>query len=206
MGSIIKAEGLVLAINDGTNIYPIGCAKNTSITLTADYHELAPKTNNLFREYLPNRRSFTVSGSGLNKLSENYKHTLTFFQGFATGTDTIYTAYMDAIDDTNVYAVFEFQCYISSLTLESTIGSNSTYSFTLQGTGPFVQISDADTYTVTSGSIPGRNTSVYRLLGIGYDGEWHYNFSVINPSVGVYTIVMGSDLNGKSVRAVYKTL
>ena len=206
MGDVIKAEGLVLAINDGTNIYPIGCAKNTSITLTADYHELAPKTNNLFREYLPNRRSFTVSGSGLNKLNENFKHTLTFFQGFATGTDTIYTAYMDAIDDTNVYAVFEFKCYISSLTLESTIGSNSTYSFTLQGTGPFVQISTGDINTVSSGKVTGRNPSLYRLLGVGFDGEWHYAYTVTSPSAGVYEINLGTSLNGKSVRTVYKTL
>jgi hypothetical protein len=206
MGDIIKAEGLVLAINDGTAIYPIGCAKNSSITLTNDFLELAPKTSGVFKEYIPNRKSFTVSGSGLNKLLENYKHTLLFFQDFAVGTDVIYTAYVDIIDNNNVYAVFEFQCYVTSLTLDSTYGANTTYSYTLQGTGPFVQISDADTYTVTSGSIPGRNPALYRLLGVGYDGEWHYNFSVINPSVGVYTIVMGSGLNGKSVRTVYKTL
>lgn len=206
MGDVIKAEGLVLAFNDGTNIYPIGCAKNSSITLTSDLLELAPKTNGVFREYIPNRKSFTISGSGLNKLLQDYKHTLLFFADYAIGTDTIYTGYVEIIDNTNIYAVFEFQCYITSLTLESTVGLNTTYSYTLQGTGPLVRISVADDATVTSGSIPARNPALYKLLGVGFDGAWHHNYSVIEPSIGVYTIALGSSAEGKAVRTVYKTL
>jgi hypothetical protein len=200
MGDVIKAEGLVLAINDGTNIYPIGCAKNTTIAVNTEYHELAPKTNNLFREYLPNRRSFTLSGSGLNKIYESYKHTMLFFLDFATGTDTIYTGYLDMIDSSNVYAVFEFKCYISSLTLDSTYGANTTYSYTLQGTGPFVRITDNDTNVVSGGTIPGRNPLLYKLLAVGYKGQWYYNYT------GGTTITMGSALNGTTVITVYKAI
>lgn len=206
MADIIKTEGLVLAINDGTNIYPFACAKNSVLTITNDFLELAPKTNNVFKEYIPNRKSFTLSGSGLCKLSESYKQDLNFFDDFITGTDTKFTAYIDIIDTANNYLAYEFECYITELTIDSTYGSNPSYSFSLQGTSEIVLLTEDDIYTVSSGKITGRNTSTYKLVAIGYGGKWYYNYVVTNPSVGVYEISIGTALNGTSVKAIYKAL
>ena len=206
MAEAIKTEGLVLAINDGTNIYPFACAKNSTMTISSDFLELAPKTNNVFRQYIPNRKSFTISGSGLCKLSETTKHALGFFNDFITGVDTKYTAYLDLIDNSNNYKSYEFSCYITSLSIDSTYGSNTSYNFELQGTSEIISLTESDTYTVASGKITGRNTTTYKLVAIGYGGAWYYNYAVTSPSAGVYEILMSTALNGVSVKAVYKTL
>ena len=206
MADIVKTEGLVLAINDGTNIYPFACAKNATLTITNDFLELAPKTNAMFREYIPNRKGFTLSGSGLVKLVESTKQAFGFFNDFITGNDVSYTAYIDIIDPQNNYNAYEMSCYITDLTIESAFGSNPSYSFSLQGTGPLTQITESDTYTVASGKITGRDTAVYKLVAIGYGGKWYYNYVVTSPSAGVYEITMGTSLNGTSVKAIYKTL
>jgi predicted secreted protein len=206
MADIVRTEGLVLAINDGTNIYPFACAKNSTLTITSDFLELAPKTNAMFREFIPNRKGFTLSGSGLVKLSESTKQPLGFFNDFIIGDDESYTAYIDIIDSSNNYAAYEMECYITDLTLESAFGANPSYSFSLQGSGAIIKLTESDTYTVASGKITGRDTAIYKLVAIGYGGKWYYNYVVTSPSVGVFEITMGTSLNGTSVKAIYKTL
>jgi hypothetical protein len=206
MAEMVLTEGLVLAIDDGTNIYPFACAKNSTLTITSDFLELAPKTNAMFREFIPNRKGFTLSGTSLVKLAESSKHPLGFFNDFIIGSDQSYIAYIDIIDASNNYAAYEMECYITELTLESSFGSNPTYSFSLQGTGPLVQLTESDTYTVASGKITGRNPATHKLVAIGYGGKWFYNYVVTSPSAGVYEIIMGTSLNGTSVKAIYKTL
>ena len=206
MADIVRTEGLVLAINDGTNIYPFACAKDSTLTITNDFLELAPKTNAMFREFIPNRKGFTLSGSGLVKLAESTKQPIGFFNNFIIGSDVSYTAYIDIIDSSNNYAAYEMSCYITDLTLESSYGGNPSYSFSLQGTGPLVQLTESDTFTVASGKITGRNPATHKLVAIGYGGKWYYNYVVTSPSVGVYEITMGTSLNGTSVKAIYKTL
>lgn len=206
MANPVKAEGLVLAFDDGTNIYPLACAKNSSIVINTEFLELAPKTNNIFKEFYPSRKNFTISGSGLVKLSETYMHDFDFFSNFVIGTETKFTAYLDLIDSSNTYKAYEFNCYISSLTLDSTPGEFASYSYSLQGTGGMTEISSSDTYTVSSGKITGRDTATDKLLAIGYGGAWYYNYSVTEPSVGVFEITMGTSLNGTSVKAIYKSI
>ena len=206
MANPVKAEGLVLAFDDGTNIYPFACAQNSSIVINTEFLELAPKTNGIFKSFLPARKNYTISGSGLVKMQENYMQDFDFFSNFITGTETKYTGYLDLIDASNNYKVYEFNCYISSLTLESTPGQFATYSYALQGTDEMTEISISDTYTVSSGKITGRDTATYKLLAIGYGGAWYYNYSVSNPSPGVFEITMGVSLNSTSVKAIYKAI
>jgi hypothetical protein len=341
MADILKTEGLVIAYNYNGNIYPLACSKNSTISITSEFLELAPKTNNVFREYIPNRKTFTINGSGLVKLSQTNLHPIDFFQKFMVGYDvqpnkqyiikaetkqnlvdftaiptnvvayngnttqliytnselgspfldsdlyidvngtnvvtktdngtltldvnggdvitaytkfftawassgyyrlyiynqtdgillydstvfnpTIgttvhthtftaqggygkFTTYLDLIDTSNNYSAYEMECYITEFSLESSFGSNPSYSFSLQGTGPLTQITENDTFTVASGKITGRNPATYRLVAIGYGGKWYYNYVVTSPSAGVYEIIMGTSLNGTSVKAIYKTL
>ena len=202
MADAVKAEGLVIAYTFENNVYPLACAKNSSITMSRDFLELAPKTNGLYREYITGRRGFTISGSGLVKMAQSYMHPIGFFDDFFTGSDTMYTAYLDMIDAQNNYKVYEFDCYIQDITLDSTVGGLANYNYTIQGTGGFTELTVVDTYTVASGTIPARNPATHKLVAVGYGGKWYYNYTV----TGSYVINLGTALNGTSVVAAYIAL
>ena len=202
MADAVKSEGLVIAYLYEDNVYPLACAKNSSITLSRDFLELAPKTNGLYREYITGRRGFTISGSGLVKMAQNYMHPIEFFGDFFTGSDTKFTAFLDLIDAQNNYRIYQFECYIQDLTLDSTVGSIANYNYTLQGTGSFTELTVVDTYTVTSGTIPARNPATHKLVAVGYGGKWYYNYTV----TGSFVITLGTALNGTSVIVAYIAL
>jgi hypothetical protein len=202
MADVVKAEGLVIAYTFEDNVYPLACAKNSSLNISRDFLELAPKTNGLYRSYIPTRRNFTISGSGLVKMAQAFMQPFAFFEEFFTGTDEKYTAYLDIIDAQNNYRVFKFDCYIQDLTLDSTIGSNATYSYNIQGSGSFTELTVVDTYTVTAGTIPARNPATHKLVAVGYGGKWYYNYTV----TGSFVITLGTALNGTSVIAAYIAL
>jgi len=202
MADAVKSEGLVIAYIFEDNVYPLACAKNSSITMSKDFLELAPKTNGLYREYITGRRGFTISGSGLVKMAQSYMHPIEFFSDFFTGTDTKFTAFLDLIDAQNNYRIYQFDCFIQDLTLDSTIGSIANYNYTLQGTGNFTELTVVDTYTVASGTITARNPATHKLVAVGYGGKWYYNYVVS----GSYVISLGTALNGTSVVAAYIAL
>ena len=202
MADVVKAEGLVIAYTFENDVYPLACAKNSSLNISRDFIELAPKSNGLYREFIPARRNFTISGSGLVKMAQSFMQPFAFFEEFFTGTDEKYTAYLDIIDAQNNYRVFEFDCYIQDLTLDSTIGANATYSYNIQGSGNFTELTVVDTYTVTAGTIPARNPATHKLVAVGYGGKWYYNYTV----TGSFVITLGSALNGTSVIAAYIAL
>lgn len=207
MADAVKAEGLVLAYTDGSgNVYPFACAKDSTIDISKDFIELAPKTNGVFREYISSRMGYTISGSGLVKVSESNMHPITFFDTFIEGTATSFVGYLDIIDPQNNLKVYKFSCFIQNLSLSSVVNGFPQYNYTLQGTGAMVELSVIDTYTVSSGKITGRNTSTHKLVAVGYGGKWYYNYTVTTPGGGVYEILMPGVANGTSVKAVYIAL
>ena len=113
---------------------------------------------------------------------------------------------MDIIDAQNNYRVYQFNAIITELALASTIGSLAQYNYSLQGSGPFTELSVVDTYTVTSGKITARSTATHKLVAIGFGGKWYYNYSVTDEGGGVFTITIGTAYNGVSVKAVYIAL
>jgi hypothetical protein len=153
----------------------------------------------LYREFIPARRNFTISGSGLMKLAQDFMQPFAFFEEFFTGSDTKFTAYLDIIDAQNNYRVFEFDCYIQDLTLDSTVGTNVTYSYNIQGSGAFTELTVVDTETVASGTITARDPADFKLVAVGYGGKWYYNYTV----TGSFVISLGTALNGTSVVAAY---
>lgn len=202
MADAVKAEGLVLALTNETGgVYPFACAKNANLTITAEPIELAPKVNSAYRQYIKGRKSYTVSGNGLVKLVESNMQPLTFFEPFIESTDVTYIGYLDIIDNQNNYKVYQFNCVISSLSIDSNVGNFGQYSYTLQGTGSFTEITSVDTYTVAGGTITARATTSWKLVAVGYGGKWYYNYTVSAGPV----INLGSSLNGTTVMAVYVT-
>lgn len=207
MADTLKAEGLVLtATYSNGDVFPFACAKNTSINVSRDFIELAPKTSGYFREYIINRIGFTISGTGLIKLQQSYMQPYYFFDQFVLNIDTTFKAYLDFIDNQNNYKVYKFDAIMQDLTLDSTIGATPTYDYTLQGTGPIELINVVDQYTVASGVITSRNPANFKLTAVGYQGKWYFNYVVTEPSAGVFVISLGSGLNGVTVTASYLSL
>lgn len=204
MADVIKAEGLVVAItNSGGGVFPFACAKNSTINIVRDSIELAPKTNAYYREFIQGRSSFTISGTGLIKMpTENSMQGAVFFDDYIQAIDPIYKAYLDIIDSSNNYKVYKFDCFLTSLTLDSTYGTFPTYSYTLQGAGPMSLINVTEQYTVTGGTIPAQPTATHKLVAVGYGGKWYYNYSVSAGPV----INLGTALNGTTVTASYITI
>ena len=163
MADVVKAEGLVITLTKSGNVYPIACTRNATLSISRDFLQLAPKTDGKFRDFLPYRKQFTISGSGLLKLSESFMHGFQIFDLFGT-TDTLYTGYLDIIDKQNNFYVYKFQCYFSEVSLESTSGQElATYNYTLQGTGPLTSASVYASPTVVSGQVTANNPDVYKL-------------------------------------------
>lgn len=203
MADAVKAEGLVIAATDSSgNIYPFACAKNVSIDISRDFLELTPRTNSGYREYIKSRQGFTVTGDGLVKMVESNMQGFSFFDSFIKNTDTAsFVAYLDLIDNQGNYKLYRFNCILQQINLTSTPGQFGQYSFTLQGTGGFTELTIVDSYTVSGGTITGRSTSTHKLVAIGYGGRWYYNYVVVGT-----TITLGTSLNGTVVKAAYIAL
>jgi hypothetical protein len=207
MADAVKAEGLVIAVtNTSGGVYPFACAKDASITISRDVIELAPKTNNIYREYIKGRQSYTISGSGLVKIVESNLQPITFFDDYIDGTDSEIVGYLDMIDAQNNYRVYQFNAIITELALASNVGNYGQYNYSLQGSGPFTELSVVDTYTVTTGKITARDTATHKLVAVGFGGKWYYNYTVTNEGGGVFSITIGTAYNGVSVKAVYIAL
>jgi hypothetical protein len=210
MADTLKAEGLVIAaMGTGNNVYPFACATNSSITISGETLEIATISNNSFRSFVSGRQSFTVSGSGLAKMTEKSMNGINFFDNFITGTNTKFKCFLDLIDNQNNYQSYEFYVIITSLTLDSTYGSFPTYSYTLQGASPITDtlIRDQDVVasgkvTAAAGSEPG---GIYKLVAVGYGGKWYFNYTVTLDGA-TPVINLGSALNGTTVTHAYTAI
>lgn len=204
MAEAVTSEGLVIAVTNASGgVFPFACAKNATLSISRDSLELAPRTNGVFREYIQNRMSFTVSGNGLVKMAESNMQPITFFDTFIEGTDQEFLCYLDMIDKTGNYKVYQFTAFITSLSISSNVSEFGSYDYTLQGTGPLVEITTVDSYVVSSGKITARSTATFKLVAVGIEGQWYYNYTVTNEGGGVFTITIGTSFNGKTVKAAY---
>jgi hypothetical protein len=210
MADTLKAEGLVIAAMDSSgNAYPFACATNSSISISGETLEIATVSNNSYRSFISGRQSFTVSGSGLAKMTETSMNGINFFDNFITGTNTKFKCFLDLIDNQNNYQSYEFFVIITSLSLDSTYGAFPTYSYTLQGASPITDtlIRDQDVVasgkvTAAAGSQPG---GIYKLVAVGYGGKWYFNYTVTLDG-GTPVIVLGTALNGVTVTHAYTAI
>ena len=210
MADTLKAEGLVIAAMDGSgNVYPFACATNSSITISGETLEIATISNNAFRSFVSGRQSFTISGSGLAKMTETSMNGINFFDNFITGTNTKFKCFLDLIDNQNNYQSYEFQVIITSLTLDSTYGTFPTYSYTLQGASPITDTLIRDQDVVASGKVNALGGSepggIYKLVAVGYGGKWYFNYTVTLD--GATPIInLGASLNGTTVTHCYTAI
>jgi hypothetical protein len=195
---------------DGSgNVYPFACATNSSITISGETLEIATISNNAFRSFVSGRQSFTISGSGLAKMTETSMNGINFFDNFITGTNTKFKCFLDLIDNQNNYQSYEFQVIITSLTLDSTYGTFPTYSYTLQGASPITDTLIRDQDVVSSGKVTAAAGSqpggTYKLVAVGYGGKWYFNYSVTLDGA-TPVIDLGASLNGTTVTHCYTAI
>jgi hypothetical protein len=202
MADVVKAEGLVIALTKDGNVYPLACTKDATLSVNRELLALAPKTDGKFKEFLPYKRQFTISGNGLLKLDQSYMHGFGVFDLFDT-SDTLYTAYLDIIDNQNNFKVYKFSCYFTDVSLESSNGTQfSSYSYTLQGSGPFTLASVTSQQTVTSGQVTAQDPAVNKLVAVGIGGKWYYNYAVTGTTPN-FIINIGTSFNGQTATMVY---
>jgi len=209
----ITAEGLVMTITSGGNTYPVACAKDVSLNLNRSFLELAPKTNEVFREFLPERVTGTITGNALVVLEGSYSHPMTvLFSDMYDTTPTLFTITFDVLDNKTSapnYIAYETTAYLQDITLNSATGQNPSYSFTLQISGPVVPSTAGTTTlaqqaTLASGKVTAQDPASWKLFAIGINGKWYYNYVVTTPSAGVYEILIPGVANGTKISILYK--
>ena len=211
----ITAEGLVMTLTSGGNTYPIACAKDVSINLNRSFLELASYTNEVFREYLPERVSGTISGNALVLLEGSYTHPMgVLFSDMYDTTPTLFTVTFDVLDNKTSapnYIVYATTAYLQDITMNSAAGQNPSYSFTLQISGPVVPSTSGTTTlaqqaTLASGKVTAQNPASWTLFAIGFFGKWYYSYVVTTPGGGVYEILIPGVADGTKITILYKTI
>jgi hypothetical protein len=211
----ITAEGLVMTLTSGGNTYPVACAKDVSINLNRSFLELASYTNEVFREYLPERVSGTISGNALVLLEGSYTHPMSvLFSDMYDTTPTLFNISFDVLDNKTSapnYIVYETNAYLQDITMNSAAGQNPSYSFTLQISGPVVPSTSITTtfatqQTLASGKVTAQNPATKKLYAIGFFGKWYYSYVVTTPSAGVYEILIPGVADGTKITILYKTI
>lgn len=210
----IKAEGLVMTLSWNDDIYPIACAKDVSINLNRSFLELAPYNNSRFREYYPERVTGTITGNALVLLEGDYTHpTSVLFADMYNINPTLFDITFDVLDSKSSapnYIAYETKAYLQDITLNSAIGQNPSYSFTMQISGEIMPSTSGSStistnqQTLASGKVTAYNPSTTTLFAVGFNGKWYYSYSVTSPSAGVYEILIPGVDNGTKITTLYK--
>lgn len=201
MSNAIKADGLVLAFDNGFHVYPVACAKNSTFTITQDYIELAPKTSGLWREFIGARKTFVLSGDGLLKLDDTYGVADDYFENkILTGSNEV-TGFLFIADESNG-KLYKFNGIMTEYSYNTSVGGFAQYNYSIQGDGQPESLYE-DENVVTAGVVEGVDPNNYRYVGLAIDGKIYFNFTP-DPSTGDITV--GTQYNGKTVVIFYDDL
>lgn len=201
MGQAIKADGLVLAFDNGFHVYPVACAQNSTFTITQDYIELAPKSSGVWREFIGSRKTFVVSGDGLLKLDDTYGVADDYFDDkILTGNNQV-EGYLFMADNGNG-KLYAFTGIMTEYSYNSSVGGFAQYNYAIQGDGEPTLKSDT-AQTVTAGAVTGVNPATFRYLALAIDGKIYFNYTP-DPSTGAITV--GTQFNGKTAIIFYESI
>lgn len=130
MANVVKGKDVILYFFNGTIYKPIACAKDATITITADYLETAPATNTRSRTYVANRLSGSISGSGLTKVVGDAGQATIFDALLLQLAGTPLTVKYNVTDGTNT-KYFEVNTIVEEITLTTQSIGFATYNFKL---------------------------------------------------------------------------
>jgi len=154
MADVVNSRFMVLYAKLGSVFYPIACAKDSSINITAETIELAPRLSTDFREYEYGKKTGKITGSGLTKINTAPDNLYTVFDliGFQLNSQKLLVKYSVEDPQGNV-KVFECNTIITDSSLAKTNGQSGSHGFELTITGP-----------VTMSSTPVQNTNPQILV------------------------------------------
>lgn len=139
MASPVQAKAVVLYAKIGSVYYPVACAKDVSITTTADLLELAPRSSAVWREYEYSRLTGEISGSGITKITADPDSEYTIFDVIGQQFSLLkFMVKYSAYDPSGNYKVFECNVLVKEVNIAGSASALSNYTYNFQITGPVV--------------------------------------------------------------------
>jgi hypothetical protein len=141
MASVINGTNIVLYYYDPETEegIPFGAATNCSFEVSVDQKEVTSQSSAWFKQYKNDVASWTINADGFVALSE---YSYLFLANLQLSRESILIKFQ--IDNDNGdgsgdlgYTVFTGSANLSSLSLSAGVEAASTYSVSLQGSGPY---------------------------------------------------------------------
>jgi hypothetical protein len=141
MASVINGTNIVLYYYDPETEegIPFGAATNCSFEVSVDQIEVTSQSSAWFKQYKNDVASWTINADGFVALSE---YSYLFLANLQLSRESILIKFQidndngDGSDDLG-YTVFTGSANLSSLSLSAGVEAASTYSVSLQGSGPY---------------------------------------------------------------------
>ena len=138
MANPVQAKAVVLYAKIGSVYYPVACAKDVSITTTAEFIELAARTSSVWREYEYGRMSGKITGSGITKINTGGNLYSIFDVLGQQFSQLKFLVKFSAVDPDGNYKVFECRVLVEEVNISGSAAALSGYTYTLQISGPVI--------------------------------------------------------------------
>ena len=138
MANPVQAKAVVLYAKIGSVYYPVACAKDVSITTTAEFIELAARTSSQWREYEYGRMSGKITGSGITKINTGGNLYSIFDVLGQQFSQLKFLVKFSAVDPDGNYKVFECRVLVEEVNISGSAAALSGYTYTLQISGAVV--------------------------------------------------------------------
>jgi hypothetical protein len=141
MASVINGTNIILYYYDPETEegIPFGAATNCSFEVSVDQKEVTSQSSAWFKEFKNDVASWSINADGFVALSE---YSYLFLANLQLSRESILVKFQidndngDGSDDLG-YTVFTGSANLSSLSLSAGVEAASTYSVSLQGSGPY---------------------------------------------------------------------
>jgi hypothetical protein len=137
MASPVQPKAVVLYAKIGSVYYPIACAKDVSLTTTADFLELAPRSSNVWREFEYGRLQGEISGSGVTKINTDPDNLYTVFDVIGQQFSLLkFLVKFSSYDPEGNYKVFECNVLVEECNIVGSASALSSHTFKFKISGP----------------------------------------------------------------------
>jgi hypothetical protein len=175
----VQAKAVVLYAKIGSVYYPVACAKDVSITTTADMLELAARSSSVWREYEYGRLTGEISGSGITKIDTAPDNLYSIFDVIGQQFSLLkFMVKYSANDPDDNYKVFECNVLVKEVNISGSASALSNYTYNFQITGP-----------VTLTSTPVENTNP-QILVYEYEAAGAVSSLAIEEISGEATLII----------------
>ena len=144
---VVKPKAVILFAKIGSVYYPVACAKDVTMTTTADLYELAPRKSTAWKEYEYGRLSGEITGSGLTVIDAGLS-AYSIFDLIGTQFNHVkWLAKFSMQDPDGKYKVFEARVLVKEVSLSGSSTAISSYTYSLQISG---EVTISSTYVVNT--------------------------------------------------------